>query len=368
MYEIVTVVGLIQAVFGVLIFLTKRPKHISFSFLAGWFAVIAVFLGSFLLPFQVVDYFKPGIFPILFLLGPCLYFYVCSLTVEDFTLHYRDLTHLLPFLMVSIHRSTIPVLPILERAEDPAYFYNKLYYFLFILSLLIYWLYSVFLIVRYRTRIPLHFSNYTRNNSLTWIVFVLLFFLFFFMADFVSQFVRIAWDIEIKRFSLLPLNLTVFVFIMILFGINQTVVYQPKKKIGYPSAEVRQPDDSLLGSQREKDLDEELARLNNVIVDYLVIKKPYLNPEFNLDQMASDLDVSRHRLSQVINTGQNKNFHRLINDYRIKEVKERLIDPAYSHFSVLGIAFECGFNSKSAFNRIFKEETGLTPSEFKRVT
>ena len=82
--------------------------------------------------------------------------------------------------------------------------------------------------------------------------------------------------------------------------------------------------------------------------------------------MADDLEISREKLSYLINTGQQKNFYKLINEFRIEEVKERLQNPHFNHFTVLGIGLECGFNSKSSFNRIFKEETGLTPSEFKK--
>jgi AraC-like DNA-binding protein len=83
--------------------------------------------------------------------------------------------------------------------------------------------------------------------------------------------------------------------------------------------------------------------------------------------MADDLSISKHRLSQAINSGRKKNFYKFINEFRIEEVKDRLSDSAYAHYSILGIALECGFNSKTSFNRIFKEETGLTPTEFLRT-
>jgi AraC-like DNA-binding protein len=366
-YEIITIIGVVQAVFGTIIFLTKRPTHTSFLFLAGWFAVIAVFLGSFLLPFEVVDYFKPGIFPILFLLGPFLYFYVSSLTIENYTLKYRHLFHLLPMVAISIHRSTTPVVPILSPADNPLYFYNKVYYFLLVLSLFFYWFLSLMLILKFRKKIPFHFSNYTRNNSLTWLLFVLTFFLLFFMGDFVRKLLSIAWEIEVLSFSLLPLNLAAFVFIMIFFGINQSVIYKPinrKLVADFQAGDTNHVEPKYIRSAVD---DEEIKALNHTIVTYLTNKKPYLNPDFNLEMMSADLGISRHKLSQVINTGQNKNFHKLINEYRIRDVKDMLFDPAYAHFSVLGIAYECGFNSKSAFNRIFKEETGFTPSEFKRA-
>ena len=91
-----------------------------------------------------------------------------------------------------------------------------------------------------------------------------------------------------------------------------------------------------------------------------------MNPDYSLQMMADDLQISREKLSYLINTGQQKNFYKFINEFRIEEVKERLLNPKFDHFTVLGIGLECGFNSKSSFNRIFKEETGFTPSEFKK--
>ncbi len=131
-----------QALFGILLFLTKHPRHLSFYFLIIWFGLIAIFLGASLLPFQVVEYYKPGIFPILFLFGPLLYLYLSSLTIENFKLKPVTLLHLVPFLGVSIHRSMVSVVSITSSSnlsENPYYIYNKIYYSLFIISLLIYW-------------------------------------------------------------------------------------------------------------------------------------------------------------------------------------------------------------------------------------
>ena len=283
--------------------------------------------------------------------------------MENFRLTYLDFLHLMPVIAISLHRSTVAVVPIRSAADNPLFIYNKVYYFLLILTLFIYWIFSLTRIFKYRKKIPLQFSNYTRSNSLTWLLFVLSFFLLFFMADFVRFFLKMALDIEWKSFSLLPLNLAAFVFIMIFFGINQAVIYRPiHRKSEMGNLEPIEPKYSRSALQ-----DDEFNALNQQVVNYLKTKKPYLNPDFNLEMMAADLGISKHRLSQTINSGQNMNFHQLINGYRIGEVKEMLLDPSFGHFSVLGIAYECGFNSKSAFNRIFKEETGLTPSEYKRT-
>ena len=91
-------------------------------------------------------------------------------------------------------------------------------------------------------------------------------------------------------------------------------------------------------------------------------EKPYLNPDLTIKQLAEMLEVNSNQLSQVINELLQKNFHQLINEYRVEEVKQNINDTSRT---LLGIALDSGFNSKSSFNRIFKDITGLTPSEYK---
>ena len=98
----------------------------------------------------------------------------------------------------------------------------------------------------------------------------------------------------------------------------------------------------------------------------MVSQKPYLDPDLTLPGLADELDIPSHYLSQIINERIGSNFFDFINQHRVEEIKRRIADPSYAHYSLLGIAFESGFNSKSAFNRVFKKLTGRTPSEFKR--
>jgi AraC-like DNA-binding protein len=299
----------------------------------------------------------------MFLFGPLLYTYLSSLTIENFRLKAVNLLHLVPFLVVFIHRSLVNVTPITSSfglPGNPSYLFNKIYYPIFILSLFIYWIFSLKLVYKHKKNIPLNFSNYTPGNTLNWAIFVLTLFLVLFITDFSMFYFSRILNFKIPTLSLLPLNITLFTFIIIFFGLNQTAIYQLK---GSEPAEEEIIDKS--GGDRglpEKQKNE----LTEIIFQYLESKKPFLNPEYNLQMMVDDLKISRQKLSYLINSGQQKNFYKLINEFRIREVKTKLIDPAFSHYSVLGIGLECGFNSKTSFNRIFKEETGLTPSEFKK--
>lgn len=96
-------------------------------------------------------------------------------------------------------------------------------------------------------------------------------------------------------------------------------------------------------------------------------EKVYLNSELGLSQLADKIDVSTNHLSMLLNDYIGKNFYDYINHYRVEEVKRRLQDPNYQRQTLSSIGGDCGFNSKSAFNRIFKNLTGKTPSEYQNL-
>jgi putative ABC transport system permease protein len=94
-------------------------------------------------------------------------------------------------------------------------------------------------------------------------------------------------------------------------------------------------------------------------------EKLFLDADINMTVLAEKMQLSNGYLSQIINQREGLNFYDYINRYRVEEVKKYLTDPKYSHLSLLGIAMEAGFKSKSTFNLVFKKLTGKTPSEFK---
>ena len=94
--------------------------------------------------------------------------------------------------------------------------------------------------------------------------------------------------------------------------------------------------------------------------------KLFLNPDLSLDTLAAKLDVTSKKLSQTINETFNQNFFEYINTYRIEEAKQIFENTSDSRLTVLEVMYDCGFNSKSSFNTIFKAKTGITPSEYKK--
>ena len=103
---------------------------------------------------------------------------------------------------------------------------------------------------------------------------------------------------------------------------------------------------------------------DSLICHYFEEEKPYLNPELNLSILAELLDMKPKQVSLKINQNFSKNFYDLINFYRVKEFQECVKSNNNQKLSLLGLAYNCGFNSKSTFNSVFKKQTKLTPTQY----
>ncbi|WP_338874563.1 helix-turn-helix domain-containing protein [Spirosoma sp. SC4-14] len=93
-------------------------------------------------------------------------------------------------------------------------------------------------------------------------------------------------------------------------------------------------------------------------------EKLYLDPDLSVDKLGKHLQFPSKLISAVLNQHIHKNFNGFINEYRVEEVKRRVLDPANEHLTLTGVAFESGFNSQATFQRIFKQLTGASPSEY----
>ena len=95
-------------------------------------------------------------------------------------------------------------------------------------------------------------------------------------------------------------------------------------------------------------------------------EQPWLEPELTLTELAHRLHTHPALLSKVINAGCGQNFNDFVNTYRVQEARRKLADGRFWHYSLVGVALESGFNSKSTFNRVFKKLLGQAPSEVTR--
>lgn len=123
----------------------------------------------------------------------------------------------------------------------------------------------------------------------------------------------------------------------------------------------------LENTKSEKLVDNyEREELDNVLLELVEIQKAFTNPKLSIEKLATQLGLSGTELSYFIYKKYGENFKTFINRYRVTEAKKLLLDNHYDHYTYLGIGYEAGFNSKSAFYRVFKNMTGLTPKAYKQ--
>ena len=95
-------------------------------------------------------------------------------------------------------------------------------------------------------------------------------------------------------------------------------------------------------------------------------ERPYRNKDLNLPDLAGSLYTTPHKLSEVLNSQLDQSFYDFVNGYRVRDVQQRLTDNQSQHLTLLSLALDAGFASKSTFNSVFKKLTGQTPSEYRR--
>lgn len=170
---------------------------------------------------------------------------------------------------------------------------------------------------------------------------------------------------------MVPINEVLSViFAVVIYGIGYRTLSRPALFTGPGGEDVAT---NAAASARNDDAkykksglaDDRVQKQLDDVKAFMAKEKPYLDPELDLNGLATLLAMSPHHLSQVINDGAQCNFYEFVNMYRLEEAKALLADPANDHLTVLGLAFEAGFNSKATFNRFFKKATQQTPSQYR---
>jgi AraC-like DNA-binding protein len=110
--------------------------------------------------------------------------------------------------------------------------------------------------------------------------------------------------------------------------------------------------------------DVQAAAIYSSLMKSITHEKLFTDPELTLGALARKLNVHPNHLSQVINTYEQKNFYDFINFHRIEEFKRMVAITENKNYTLVSLAYDCGFNSKASFNRNFKKVTGLAPSEY----
>lgn len=330
-----------------------------------WLALLLVVLSASLItPFigfanvydlnQWLTYFP---FSINYLPPVLVWFYVLSLTNSHWKFTRKDLLYLVPTAVYLVFRFTI-----FFQSEAWKGWFDKEYYRPFAgplvfatelvwSVLLLYW--SIRHYRKYRQWLDENFSDtekikfdWLRNFLYTFSAILLLGALF----DFTNSFL---FRLSYIQYFYFEVVLALSTYYLAVAG------YLRSKTIDLTFSDVSE---KTVESRRSLLSDKELDRLKEKLQAVMRDERPYLEPTITLTDLTRIVGVNSNVLSHAINQGFDKNFNDFINEYRINEVKSKLRDADES--TLLGIAFDSGFNSKATFNRAFKKFTGVSPKEY----
>jgi len=372
--KFIFLIAAFNAFFFTVLLFQKKPRALHDNILIFWLTYLGAYIGIYAFySHELFTHFQLlsiSLISLLMLHGPFLYYYVLTLVSDKNQILGKDLLHLIPFVLFNLYiliSSFNPEISEKLNIEKVSPGDNPPLIFSFFLIMTafsgtLYFLLTIKLFKKLDINIFNNFSNRV-NIDLFWIRKLVLVFGIIWTALISVTMIHHIFHMFSMVFCTdgLFLSLSVFVILIGYFGLKQKVIFSSEDIL--VAGEATRVQTKYSGSRLS---DSEAKQYTEKLTDYMKSAKPYLNPDLSLPQLASDLNISSHYLSQVINEQFNLNFFDFVNGYRVDAFKEKIIDPEFRNFSLLGIAFECGFNSKSAFNRIFKQSTGITPSQYKK--
>ncbi len=375
--EVIFLLGAAQAFFLAVLVFNKKGKSHGDYVLGSWLFFMGLHLLNYYLFSTGFSYKHPHLlgigsgFPMLE--APFMFIYVLLMIKKNRRFKPIYLLYGIPFLAYTVFLMFDFYL--LSASEKLAY-YEQIYIklpldlwiasFPNILSGPVYVVLSLILLSRHSRNIANRFS-YTEQINLNWLRYVIGGMGFVFLVVIVSNIiVRFPFlSIEMHE-HLIYFAMTIAVFFLGYFGIKQQAIYSSDPSPGNMSiprpqkVHKKKATQYLHSGLKQKEAEGHAAGLKA----YFESEKPFLDGKLSLGDVAEFMNISVNHLSQVINEQLGMTFFDYVNSYRVEEVKARLSSPDVKNFTLLGIAYDSGFNSKSSFNSIFKKFTGLTPSQF----
>ncbi len=369
--ESILLVGVFEGLIVFLLIFLKRRKTVSDYLLSSFFLIFT--FNTFLSYLEIYNRthgfpFPLFIFvstPFLLLHWPILWLYVKSLTDQHFRFRPVYLLNLLPFVLClglfTLEYYTKPLDEKIVKLQSESFKQQWDYPAVIItmtLSSLVYLSWAAVLVRRYNRKIKVYFSE-TYRYDLYWLRVLMI------ISAVIYTIIYLAFAIDLV-IPLAPFKWmhqasfllgSVYIIVLGFFGHRQGNLFSDKN-IGIDLKEPAPfPDIKYSVTPKENDF-------ILFLLKFMSEKKPFLIPEITLSALASELEVTPDYLSGIINNKLGKNFFDFINHYRIEEFKTRSMAPENNKFTLLSIAYDCGFNSKATFNRVFKNVTGLTPGEY----
>lgn len=366
---------------GVLMFLvllSKQKKNKEDYFFLFWTLAVLLQIGFYeisIFQFPLKGILAIATFALPLLTAPLLYLYIKFLIHKHLSLK-----------EILLHLSVYPLFIVLfvgiTKVTDTAIITAKgyligvhtspswLHYFAIPLAIsgLVYCIANLFLLKEHQKRI-VHFFSFEEKINLKWVNYMVYSYFLLFIVSSSLIFGATQFQLFPVDFAFTGVGFTLGLILIAFgfYGFRQTDIFSNLSNSNVTTS----PKDVLFkknGASYAKSglTSVKIEALARQLTHYMREEKPYLNENLTLTTLAQQCAWSQAHLSQIINTHFKVNFYDFINQYRIEEAKSMLLSPHHDRLSFLGIAFDCGFKSKSSFNRYFKKYTGLSPTEFKK--
>ncbi|MCF1713305.1 helix-turn-helix domain-containing protein [Flavihumibacter sp. RY-1] len=353
----------------ILLMASKEEKTVADKILFVWLLLIGCHLTLYIFSIQPitkanVHWLLGTSIPFPMLHGPMLYLYTAAMTNQLPRNRNWILLHFIPALVAVLF--FLPVL--LRSAEGKLAFIrsggegyqgaNLLRIVLLQVSGFVYVLWALWLLRRHKLNISQEFS-YEERINLNW----LRYFIYGLAA---------IWLIIVVTKSDYYIFGAAALFIVFLgyFGIRQVGIFTTANLYQTaPVPAIPVPVEVIENNPRRKYASsgvtgEKSREIHQRLVQLMQSAKLYTEPELSLSILADKINVHPNYLSQVINEIEGKPFFEYINSLRVEEFKRLAALPESRQFTIMSLAYDCGFNSKSSFNKNFKKATGLSPSEY----
>jgi AraC-like DNA-binding protein len=344
---------LLSLLFALLVFFKKKTS-VPDRLLGMWLLVWAVQSLFMLLNVDNMTRGLLRVVPILTALmhGPFLFLYVEKSSMQQQKMKILDCVHCLPFLSLGIAS--------LFFAQETAF--HATVTVLASISGMVYIVLTFVRLKKHRSNISDCFS-YIEKIDLEWVHRMTTGLLLIWIGVFSLILLKQIAVLEIPKswfFAVVPL----FVFYTGYFGLKQQVIYP-----ALASNRTMPLKDKARNKSRNKKpglLPEDMKLVYNRLLQAMQTDELFTRPALSLQELSAELNIPQHQVTQALKHFARRSFYDFINSYRVSAFIQRLGEDQAISFHILGIAFDCGFSTKSSFNRVFKDTTGLSPSEYKK--
>ncbi len=300
-----------------------------------------------------------------FVAGPLILFYVLACTQEKFEMRPWLWLHFIPFAFSLFY--DIPFL-LSSGAEKYAIFLNFVEHgtygrpplegILKVIYQFIYFVLALSVILRYRKHINTTSSSIDQAYH-RWLIFFSATLLFPTIALFLIAF---------ANYDYIPITVLMVTLLLFIFGVYVALLFKPEIFQAFPNQmEVTTEEEEEKRKYESSNLqDGQKEKMVQKLLQYVETENPYQEAELTLAELSKRVNIPTHYLSQIINEKINQSFLEFINSYRVEAAKKMLASDKYEHYTIIAVAFEAGFNSKTAFYTAFKKFTDTTPSKYRK--